>query len=293
MNGEFVPSKKAVVPLLTHSLHYGSAVFEGIRFYETKDGPAIFRLSDHIKRLFFSARTIGMKIPYSEKELREATLHLIKKNGLASGYIRPLVFFGSKMGLDPKDADLQVAIACWPWGKYLAKDVVRVKISKYMRIHPKSSVMGAKISGHYFNSILATLDAKREKYDEAVLLDEKGNIAEGPGENIFFVKDKKIYTPKPHSILPGITRDTVMKLARELGYSVFEKDIRPKDLAKFDEAFFTGTAAEMTAIGQINTTKIGTDKEGPITKQLREQYHKLVRGELKKHRNYLSYPHKN
>ena len=288
MDGSFVNGKKAVVPLLTHSLHYGSAVFEGIRFYETKRGPAVFRLDEHLKRLFYSAEVMGMKIPYSRRELRDAVLGLIAKNKLKSGYIRPLVFFGSKMGLDPTGVDVHVAIACWPWGKYLAKEVIQVKISKYIRIHPESSVMGAKISGHYCNSILATLEAKKERCDEALLLDYKGNVAEGPGENIFFVKNKKIYTPSDSVILPGITRSTIMTLARDLGYDVIEKDIKPKDLKKFDEAFFTGTAAEITAIGQIDTVKIGNGKEGPITKQLRELYHRVVRGEVKRYATYLT-----
>ena len=289
MDGKFVKGEKAVVPLLTHSLHYGSAVFEGIRFYETKDGPAVFRLNDHIKRLFYSANIMGMKIPYTEKEICDATLKLVAKNGFASGYIRPIVFYGSKMGLDPRGVEVRVAIACWPWGKYLDKEVIKVKTSTLMRIHPKSSVMGAKISGHYANSILSTLDAKKANYDEALLLDYKGNIAEGPGENIFFVKGKTLYTPPPDSILPGITRDAINVLARDLGYAVVEKNIKPVDIKKFDEAFFTGTAAEITAIGRIDMTKIGAGYEGAVTKNIRELYHRLVRGELSSHKNWLVY----
>ena len=280
---------KASVPLLTHSLHYGSAVFEGIRFYETKNGPAIFRLEDHIKRLFYSAKVMGMHIPYSQKELCEAVVTLVAKNKLTSGYIRPIVFYGSKMGLDPTGADLNVAIACWPWGKYLAKEVIKVKISKYIRIHPESSDMGAKISGHYANSILSTLEAKKAKYDEALLLDYKGNIAEGPGENIFFAKGNTIHLPSTSAILSGITRNTVMTLARELGYEVVEKDIKPRDIKKYDEAFFTGTAAEITAIGNIDGETVGTGKEGAVTKNIRETYQRLVCGEYPRHRNWLAY----
>lgn len=289
MNGGFISGAKATVPLLTHSLHYGSAVFEGIRFYETKNGPAIFRLEDHIKRLFYSAKVMGMNIPYSQKELCDAVLTLVAKNKLMSGYIRPIVFYGSKMGLDPTGADLNVAIACWPWGKYLAKEVIKVKISKYIRIHPESSDMGAKISGHYANSILSTLEAKKAKYDEALLLDYKGNIAEGPGENIFFVKGNTVCLPSTSAILSGITRNTVMALARELGYEVIEKDIKPRDIKKYDEAFFTGTAAEITAIGNIDGEIVGTGKEGHVTKNIREAYQSLVRGEYPRHKNWLSY----
>lgn len=289
MNGGFVSGAKATVPLLTHSLHYGSAVFEGIRFYETKNGPAIFRLEDHIKRLFYSAKVMGMNIPYSQKELCDAVLILVAKNKLTSGYIRPIVFYGSKMGLDPTGADVNVAIACWPWGKYLAKEVIKVKISKYIRIHPESSDMGAKISGHYANSILSTLEAKKAKYDEALLLDYKGNIAEGPGENIFFVKGNIVCLPSTSAILSGITRNTVMTLARELGYEVIEKDIKPRDIKKYDEAFFTGTAAEITAIGNIDGEIVGTGKEGHVTKNIRETYQSLVRGEYPRHKNWLSY----
>lgn len=289
MDGMFVKGEKATVPLLTHSLHYGSAVFEGIRFYETTKGPAVFRLNDHIKRLFYSAKVMGMKIHFIQKELADATLELIAKNKLTSGYIRPIVFYGSKMGLDPRGADVHVAIACWPWGKYLAKEVVKIKTSPYMRIHPKSSVMTAKISGHYANSILATIDAKKGGYDEALLLDYKGNIAEGPGENIFFVKGETIVTPPADSILPGLTRDTIKTLARELGYKVVEKHIKPNDIIKFDEAFFTGTAAELTAIGNIDAIKIDAGLEGNVTKKIRETYHCLVHGELTTHKNWLAY----
>lgn len=289
MDGAFIKGEQATVPLLTHSLHYGSAVFEGIRFYETAKGPAVFRLNDHIKRLFYSAKVVGMKIPFTQKELVDAILELIEKNKLTSGYIRPIVFYGSKMGLDPCGADVRVAIACWPWGKYLEKEVVKVKTSPYMRIHPKSSVMTSKISGHYANSILATIDAKKQGYDEALLLDYKGNIAEGPGENIFFVKGDTLVTPPAGSILPGLTRDTIMTIARNLGYKIVEKNIKPNDIIKFDEAFFTGTAAELTAIGTIGAVKIGAGKEGGVTRKIRETYHRLVRGELPRHEKWLAY----
>lgn len=288
-NGKFVPWAKAKIHILNHSLHYGSAVFEGIRCYLAKNDTAVFRLNKHLDRLFFSAKTMGIKIPYSKHFLYETILQLIKKNELKSGYIRPIIFYGDKMGLNPVGAEINVAIACWPWGKYLEKEVIKIKISSYLRLHPKNSAMEAKISGHYFNSILATLEAKKHNFDEALLLDYKGNIAEGPGENIFFIKGKTLYTPSLGSILPGITRNTIIVLAKNLNYSVEEKNIKPIDIKKFDEAFFTGTAAEITAIGQIDKIKIGNGNEGAATKILRETYHKVVRGEIRKYKKWLSY----
>jgi len=289
VNGKFIPWGKANIHILNHSLHYGSAVFEGIRFYKTEKGVAIFRLSDHLNRLFYSAKTMGMNILYSKKQLTKTILDLIKKNKLTSGYIRPIVFYGSKMGLNPIGADINIVIACWSWEKYLDKEVVKVKISSYLRLHPQSSAMGAKISGHYFNSILATLEVKKQGFDEALLLDYKGNIAEGPGENIFFVKNKIFYTPPSDSILSGITRDTIMTLLKDLGYQIKEKNIKPIELKNFNEAFFTGTAVEITGIGQINKIKIGNNREGTLTKTLKENYNKIVRGEIKKYEKWLTY----
>ncbi len=289
LNEKFIPWEKATLHLLTHSLHYGSAVFEGIRFYETEKGPAVFRLVEHLNRLFLSAKTMEMKIPYSRNQLSKAILELIKKNNLKSGYLRPIIFYGQKMGLDPRGADLNTAIACWEWGRYLEKEIVKVKISKFQRISSMSSEMKAKISGHYFNSILASLEAKKDGFDEALLLDYQGNIAEGPGENIFFVKKKILYTPKHGTILPGITRDSVIKIAKNLGYKIIEKDIKPKEIKNFDEAFFTGTAVEITAIGQIDKLKISQGKEGEITKKLKEKYHKITEAEEKKYQKWLSY----
>lgn len=286
-NGIFIPLSKATVPLLTHSLHYGSAVFEGIRFYNTARGPAAFRLRDHIARLFFSAKTMGMRIPFSQKTLESAILALIKKNELTSGYIRPLVYYGEKMGLLPMGAPLHVAIACWPWGKYLTKETVAVKTSSFMRVHPRTSVMNAKISGNYANSILASLEAHQKGYDEALFLDHKGNIAEGPGENIFFVKGKTISTPLEGSILPGITRNSIMTIAKDLSYTVKEQTIKPKDLKKFDEAFFCGTAVEVNGIGKIDGIIFNKGKEGPTTKHLRETYAEIVAGALPRYTKWL------
>ncbi|RJO60052.1 branched-chain amino acid transaminase [candidate division WS5 bacterium] len=295
MDGEFVPFEESKIHILNHSLHYGSGVFEGIRCYDTSRGPAVFRLDDHVKRLFKSAKVMKMDSRlrgndgWGEKETIEAILETIKKNNLKECYIRPLIFYGGKMGLDPADADISVMIAVWPWGKYLAKDAVSVEISDFTRIHPKSSVMEAKISGHYTNSILASTHAKRNGFDEALLLDYKGNIAEGPGENIFFVKGQALTTPKKGSILPGITRDTIIQISKSLGFETIEKDIKPEEIKDFDEAFFVGTAVEVNAIGQINNTKYADGGEGRATKQIKGLYLDIVHGKKDKYEKWLSH----
>ncbi len=289
LNGQLVPFAKAQIHVLNHSLHYGSGVFEGIRFYQTSKGPAVFRLKDHLDRLAHSAEVMGMKINFNQKELIFAVSEVIKRNQLKEGYIRPLIFFGERMGLNPQGAPVNVLIAAWPWGKYLEKESVKVKISSLKRIHPDSSVMTAKICGHYANSILASLEAKKAGFDEALFLDCYGNIAEGPGENIFFVKNQKIYTPQIGTILPGLTRDSLMSLAKDNGFSINEKSIKPKELKKFDEAFFTGTAAEVNAIGRIDEVIFQDEGEGPVTKKLREAYFELVHGENQKYQNWLTW----
>ncbi|MDD5527915.1 MAG: branched-chain amino acid transaminase [Patescibacteria group bacterium] len=286
-DGKFIPLEAARVPLLNHSLHYGSAAFEGIRCYDTPDGPAIFRLKTHVDRLFHSAEVLGMKIPYSRETVIEATKGLIKKNGLPECYIRPIIFYGDKMGLSPVGAPINFAIAVWPWGKYLGHDKVSAHIAKFIRLHHRSGVMSAKISGYYFNSILASLDATKNKADEALLLDDRGCIAEGPGENIFFVRGKTLFTPKKGSILPGITRDSIIKIAKDLDYKVVEKDIRPSELAKYDEAFFTGTAAEVTTIGKINRAVFS--KKSKISAELSKTYLDAVHGKIKKYQPWLDY----
>jgi len=299
VNGKFVPWNAAKIHVLTHTLHYGAGVFEGLRLYETPQGPAIFRLKDHTKRLFNSAKAIGMKIPFSEQQINEAIVETVKKNNLQSGYIRPIAFYGyGIMGLDPNNAKVDVAIACWPWGKYLPA-AVKVKISPFIRIHPKSTDAAAKITGHYINSILATREAKLAGFDEALLLDYKGNIAEGPGENFFMVKRKTLYTPKlgdkistKHSehklgyILPGITRASIIVIAKNAGYKVIEKDIKPREAIHADEAFLTGTAAEITPIRQINDTKI---KIGLVTEDLKFRFEDIVHGKDKRYSRWLNY----
>lgn len=290
MNGKFVLWKNATTHVLSHALHYGSAVFEGTRVYDTAEGPAIFRLKDHTKRLFYSAKSLMMTIPFSEKEINEATVKTIKKNKLKQGYIRPMAYYGyGKMGLNPKGASLKVFIACWPWGKYLSDKPIAVKISSFVRIHPRSSVTDAKISGHYVNSIMAVQELDGTKYQEALLLDYKGNIAEGPGENFFIVKNGVIYTPPPGNILSGITRDTIFEIARDLGLKIEEKILKPRDALSADEAFFTGTAAEVTAIGSIDDRDLNGGKMGPVTEKIQTAYMDIVHGRNKKYAKYLTY----
>lgn len=289
INGKIIPFAKAQIHVLNHGLHYGSAAFEGIRCYSTAKGPAVFRLREHIDRLFHSAAVMGMKIAYSKEDIIKAIKELIKKNSLKECYVRPIVYYGEKMGLNPAGAPLNIVIAAWEWAKYLTKDSVSVQISPFMRIHPASSKMTAKLSGHYANSIVASLQAKKKGFDEALLLDYQGNIAEGPGENIFFVKGKTFFTPRKDSILPGITRESIIKIARGLGFKVLEKNIKPKELRKFDEAFFTGTAVEVNAIGKIDKIIFNKEKEGPAAKQIKREYLKIVRGENKKYDSWLDY----
>ncbi|MCC6219678.1 MAG: branched-chain amino acid transaminase [Deltaproteobacteria bacterium] len=290
LNGEFIAWDEAKIHVLTHSLHYGGAVFEGIRVYETAKGAAVFRLRDHTKRLFYSAAVFKMKVPFSEEEINSATLELLRRTGLKQGYIRPIIYFGyGKMGLNPKGAPVDVAIACWPWGAYLPHEMVDIKVSKYMRIHPRSTVCDAKISGHYVNSILAVQQLEGSHYHEALLLDFDGNIAEGPGENFFIVSKGHIYTPPLGTILAGITRDTVIKIASNLGVCVTEKILRPEDVWSADEAFFTGTAAEVTLIRSLDDRQIGNSgKPGEISQQIKDAYLDVVYGRDSRFETYLS-----
>src|SRR3989304_5110526 len=251
MDGEFVDWKEAKIHVLTHALHYGSGVFEGIRCYKTLKGPAVFRFHAHLERLFTSAKIYHMKIPFTLEELREATKQLIKINGLDACYIRPIAFRGyGEMGLNPLNSQVNVSIAVWPWGAYLGeegiKNGIRCSISSYQRISPNVLPPLAKCTGQYVNSILAKIESLKAGYNEAIMLDYRGMVSEGPGENIFVVKDGSIYTPPEHaSILQGVTRASVMEIARDLGYSVLEQDLTRGSLFTADEAFFTGTAAEI------------------------------------------------
>ncbi len=277
-NGKIVLWKEASIHFLTHSLHYGTAVFEGIRCYKTENGPAIFRLEDHIERLFNSAKIAGMKnIPYDKKQIIDATKEIVKKNKLEECYIRPLFFYGyGKMGLDTVGAKLEAGIAAWPWGVYLGeegvKNGIRAKIASISRHHPNPIFNQAKISGSYTNSTLAKMEALNAGYDEAIMLDNNGLIAECTGENIFIVKKEKLLTPEKTNILTGITRDSVIKIAEEQGIKVSECKIKKEMLYSADECFITGTAAEITPVREIDDKKIGNGKPGRITKKIQNQY---------------------
>ncbi|MGQ9474023.1 MAG: branched-chain amino acid transaminase [Candidatus Caldatribacteriaceae bacterium] len=294
VNGKLVRWQEAKTHVLTHALHYGTAVFEGIRCYKTLRGSAVFRLNEHIQRLFDSAHIIRMCLPYSQEEVKEATLSVIRANKVEECYIRPLAFRGyGEMGIDPTKCGVDFVIAAWCWGAYMGdkalREGVRAKISSYARSYINSSSPKAKTSANYLNSALAKMEAKELGYDEAILLDLNGFVAEGSGENIFYVKNGIVYTPHPYSILLGITRDSVIQIATNLGFTVKETLATRDDLYLADEAFFTGTAAEITPIVEIDGRKIGTGKPGRITQQLQEVFFRVVRGEEKGYESWLSY----
>lgn len=289
-NGKLVAWDEARVHVLTHTLHYGGGAFEGIRCYPTSDGPAVFRLREHMERLVYSAGVLQMTLPYSVDQLCDATIELLRENKLPHGYIRPLVYFGyGVMGLNPRNAPVEIAISCWPWGAYLPHEAVDIKTSKYIRIHPRSVVADAKICGHYVNSILAALEVRGTKYHEALFLDADGNVAEGPGENVFAIFGKEIVTPPAGTILVGITRDTIKTVARDLGYTVTEKTLTPTALREADEAFFTGTAAEVVGISSLDDKPIGKGGLGPVSAKIRGAYLDIVNGRDERYRHYLTY----
>lgn len=293
LDGKLIPWAEAKVHVLTHSLHYGLGVFEGIRCYKRTKGTVIFRLKEHTERLFDSAHITRLKIPFGLKEIMEATVETVKKNGLEEGYIRPLVFIGyGEMGLYVKDNPIQVMIAAWPWGTYLGdegiKNGIRVKISSFSRHHVNISMTRAKVTGYYVNSQIAKLEAKEMGFDEALLLDTEGYVAEGPGENIFIVRKGELKTVPLTSILDGITRNSVMTLARELDIPVREERFTRDELYIADEAFFTGTAAEITPIREVDGRKIGSGKPGPVTQKIQDHFFKIVRGKSKDHPEWLT-----
>jgi branched-chain amino acid aminotransferase len=267
MNGQLVPFEDAKVHVLTHTLHYGTGVFEGIRAYDTELGTAVFRHGEHLERLRRSAQLYYMKIPYSDEELRRATHDLIVQNGLQSCYIRPLVYRGhGPMGLDPLTNPIEVAIAVWEWGAYLGeegqRDGIRAKVSSWRRISPESLIPHAKASGQYLNSVLAKIESKQAGYEEAILLDHRGNVCEGTGENVFVVRDGVIATPpQSASILDGITRRSVITIARDLGYELVERDIARAELTLCDELFLTGTAAELVPVREVDDHELGPPGE--------------------------------
>jgi len=292
-DGKLVPWRDANTHVLTHSLHYGLAVFEGVRAYKTDIGTAIFRLKEHTDRLFNSAHIYMMKIPYTRDQLMEAQKEVVRVNNLESCYIRPIAFYGSeKMGVSPKGASVHVAIAAWPWGAYLGPEAlekgIRVKTSSFARHHVNVSMCRAKYSGTYANSILANLEATDHGYDEGLLLDVDGFVAEGSGENLFMVKNGKLYEPELTSALIGITRDSIITIAQEMGYEVAARRITRDDLYLADEAFFTGTAAEVTPIRELDGRIIGEGTRGPITAKLQKKFFDCVNAKTNEHRDWLS-----
>ena len=293
-DGKMVPWREANTHVLTHSLHYGLAVFEGLRAYKTASGTAIFRLKEHTERMFNSAHIYMMKIPFERETLMEAQKEVVRANKLDSCYVRPIAFYGSeKMGVSPKGAKVHVAIAAWPWGAYLGVEGlekgIRVKTSSYARHHVNVSMCRAKYSGTYANSILANMEATEDGYDEALLLDVDGFVAEGAGENLFMIKNNTIVEPELNSALIGITRDSVIQLAGDLGYTVDAKRITRDDLYIADEVFFTGTAAEVTPVREVDGRTVGAGKRGPLTKQLQSMFFDVVNGRSEKYRHWLHY----
>ena len=282
-DGQLVPWREATVHVLAHGLHYGTSVFEGVRCYETDDGPAIFRLPEHSKRLLDSAHIIGMKIPHTQAELSAAQCEVVRANQLSSCYIRPLAFYGAdQLGIAAETNPVHVIVAAWPWGTYLGKESlekgIRVKISSFSRLHVNANMCLAKAGGHYLNSVLAHTEVARDGYDEALLLDVNGLLAEGAGENLFIVRRGILYTPELTSVLEGITRDTVMRLARDMGHEIVERPLTRDALYCADEAFFTGTAAEVTPIREVDNRRIGDGKRGPITTAIQKAFFEAVRG---------------
>jgi branched-chain amino acid aminotransferase len=293
MNGDFVAWEDAKVHVLTHGLHYGTGVFEGIRAYETDAGPAVFRHADHLDRLFKSAELYYMPVPYTAQELRVATHELISRNGLSSCYIRPLVFRGyGQMGLFPLDAPVDVAIAVWAWGAYLGEDGkrtgIRAKVSSWRRISPDSLIPHSKASGQYLNSVLAKIESHKAGYEEAILLDDHGRVCEGSGENIFLVREGQIVTPpQTASILDGINRKSVMQIARDLGHEVVERDVARAELYLADEVFMTGTAAEMVPVREIDDHAIGDGQPGPVTLEVQGVFEDALCGRAERYRDWL------
>ena len=293
MDGKLVEWSDAKIHVLTHTLHYGTGVFEGVRAYETSDGPAIFRLEDHTNRLFESAKLIGMKIPYDKKELNDAQSKVVKINNLKNAYIRPMCFYGSEgMGLRADNLKVHAIIAAWDWGSYLGDDKIlngiKVKVTDFPKRCEKSMLHKAKASGNYLYSMLALKDALNSGFDEALILDVDDNVNEGSGENFFMIANNTIHTPKDATVLNGITRQTVMKIARDLNYNVEETNISVDDVKSSSEAFFTGTAAEVTPIIQVDNVKINDGKPGEITKKIQKIYFDTIRGKVDEYDSWLT-----
>jgi branched-chain amino acid aminotransferase len=294
MDGNLVEWSDARIHVLTHTLHYGTGVFEGVRAYETSKGPAIFRLEDHTNRLFESAELIGMKIPFQASVLNDAQSEVVALNELNNAYIRPMCFYGSEgMGLRADNLKVHAIVAAWDWGSYLGDDKIlngiKVKVTDFPKRCDKSMIHKAKATGNYLYSMLALKDALNSGFDEALILDIDNNVNEGSGENFFMIIDNTFYTPRDRTVLNGITRQTIMEIASDLNYKVEEKDISVEDVKSCDEAFFTGTAAEVTPIIQVDDKKINNGRPGKITKQIQTIYFDLIRGKIEKYNNWLTH----
>jgi len=295
MNGKLVKWDEAKIHILNHGLHYGSSIFEGIRCYETDDGPAVFRLKDHIKRMFNGAKIIMMRIPFTEEEIYKGVKETVKANRMRECYIRPIVYYGyGEMGLSPLGNPVDFAIACWPWGTYLGeeglKKGVRCKVSSWLRIDSRMLPSLVKVSANYVNSILAKLEALDSGYEEAILLNFHGMVAEGPGENIIIVKDGNLITPPTSSgALIGITKDSIITMAKDLGITTIQRNILREQLLTADEVFFTGTAAEVTPIREIDGRVIGNGSRGPITEKLQSEFFRVVHGENKNYSDWMDF----
>ena len=293
MNGEFVPWEDAKVHVLTHGLHYGTGVFEGVRCYETEIGPAVFRHAEHLDRLFKSSELYYMPVPFEREVLRQATLELIARNGFRSCYIRPLIMRGyGTMGLFPLDAPVDVCIAVWEWGAYLGEEGkrngVRAKVSSWRRISPDSLIPHAKASGQYLNSILAKIESHKAGYEEAILLDDKGTVCEGSGENIFVVRDGVVYTPpQTASILDGISRKSIVQIMRDMGIDVVDRDIARAELYLADELFCCGTAAECVPIREVDDHTIGDGTPGELTRAVQQAFDDALHGRTERYREWL------
>lgn len=294
MNGSFVKWEDAKVHILTHALHYGTGVFEGIRCYKTDGGPAVFRLQEHVGRLFDSAHICQLEMPFTRETVMEAILETIRVNKIEACYIRPLAHIGAgAMGVDPKGNPVEVTIAVWPWGSYLGEDGIskgiRVKVSSFIRPHVNATMVRSKTTANYANSLLAKREALKDGYHEAMLLDTEGYVAEGSGENVFIVRKGVIKTPPLTSILEGITRDVVIQLAMERGIRLVEERFTRDELYIADEAFFTGTAAEITPIREVDNRSIGKGKPGPVTQELQSAFFDIVHGRDSRHADWLTY----
>jgi branched-chain amino acid aminotransferase len=293
MNGDLVAWEDAKVHVLTHGLHYGTGVFEGIRCYETERGPAVFRLREHLDRLMRSAELYYMPVPHDIEQLRTATHELVAGNGLRECYIRPIVFRGyGQMGLNPLEAPVDVAIGAWEWGAYLGEEGkrsgIRAKVSSWRRISPDSLIPHAKASGQYLNSVLAKVESLKAGYEEAILLDDQGDVCEGTGENVYVVRDGEIATPGHHnSILDGITRRSLIQIARDLGYTVVERSVSRAELYLADEVFLSGTAAELVPVREVDDHAIGAGEPGEITRVLQGAYEDAIRGRSERYREWL------